>query len=65
MGMDERIGQHYLAPGCGFGGQHFPQYIEGLADTLSETRHSSLLNNVLTQNENQKENAVSQTLATL
>lgn len=55
MGMDERIGQHYLAPGCGFGGQQFPQYIEGLADTLSEIRQSSLLNTVLLQNEKQKE----------
>lgn len=55
MGMDERIGQHYLAPGCGFGGQQFPQYIEGLADTFSEIRQSSLLNTVLLQNEKQKE----------
>ncbi|WP_299773709.1 nucleotide sugar dehydrogenase [uncultured Pseudoteredinibacter sp.] len=55
MGSDERIGQHYLNPGCGFGGEHFPQYIEGLAGTLSEARNSSLLSTVLEQNEKQKE----------
>lgn len=55
MGSDERIGQHYLNPGCGFGGEHFPQYIEGLAGTLSEAQNSSLISTVLEQNEQQKE----------
>lgn len=55
MGSDERIGQHYLNPGCGFGGEHFPQYIEGLAGTLSQARNSSLLSTVLEENEKQKE----------
>lgn len=55
MGADERIGQHYLSPGCGFGGEHFPQYIQGLAGTLSAARNSSLLTTVLEQNEKQKE----------
>ncbi|MCV6614656.1 MAG: nucleotide sugar dehydrogenase [Cellvibrionaceae bacterium] len=55
MGSDERIGQHYLRPGCGFGGEHFPQYIKGLAGTLSEARNSHLLDTVLEQNEKQKE----------
>ncbi len=55
MATDKRIGEHYLAPGCGFGGTHFTQYIEGLADIFSETRHSSLLKTVLEENERQKE----------
>ncbi|MBP0049000.1 UDP-glucose/GDP-mannose dehydrogenase family protein [Marinobacterium sp. AK62] len=55
MATDPRIGQHYLAPGCGFGGSHFTQYIEGLADVLSQTRHSTLLKTVLEENERQKE----------
>ncbi|MET3999449.1 UDP binding domain-containing protein [Marinobacterium sp. MBR-109] len=55
MSSDKRIGQHYLSPGCGFGGHHFTQYIEGLADILAETRHSTLLNTVLNENERQKE----------
>lgn len=55
MATDKRIGEHYLAPGCGFGGTHFTQYIEGLADILSETRHSTLLKTVLEENERQKE----------
>jgi len=55
MATDKRIGPHYLAPGCGFGGSHFTQYIEGLADILAETRHSTLLKTVLEENERQKE----------
>lgn len=55
MSSDKRIGPHYLAPGCGFGGHHFTQYIEGLADILAEARHSTLLNTVLSENERQKE----------
>lgn len=55
MSTDPRVGPHYLAPGCGFGGQHFTQYIEGLAGLLSKTRGSTLLETVLTQNEQHKE----------
>ncbi|WP_151702993.1 nucleotide sugar dehydrogenase [Nitrincola alkalilacustris] len=55
MGSDDRIGQHYLNPGCGFGGQHFTQYIESLAALMSDKRRSTLLETVLSENEKQKE----------
>ncbi|WP_286239737.1 nucleotide sugar dehydrogenase [Neptuniibacter halophilus] len=52
---DPRIGPHYLHPGCGFGGQHFQQYIAGLSELMSENRNSKLLDTVLIENEKQKE----------
>ncbi|KEA64258.1 UDP-glucose dehydrogenase [Marinobacterium lacunae] len=55
MSTDQRVGPYYLSPGCGFGGQHFTQYIEGLAGLLSKTRGSTLLETVLKQNEQHKE----------
>lgn len=55
MSTDQRVGPHYLSPGCGFGGHHFTQYIEGLAGLLSKTRGSTLLETVLEQNEQHKE----------
>lgn len=55
MITDPRIGQHYLHPGCGFGGLHFQQYIEGLSELMSEARNSKLLDTVLSENEKQKE----------
>jgi UDPglucose 6-dehydrogenase len=55
MGADKRIGQHYLSPGCGFGGNSFSQITKGLANLLSEKRQSHLLDAVLAENEKQKE----------
>lgn len=55
MSTDNRVGGDYLSPGCGFGGQQFTQYIEGLAGLLSESRGSTLLKTVLEENEKQKE----------
>lgn len=55
MITDPRIGPHYLHPGCGFGGLHFQQYIEGLSELMEENRNSKLLDTVLVENEKQKE----------
>ena len=55
MGADPRIGRHHLSPGCGFGGNTFPQIINSLAQLLSETSESTLLQTVLHENEKQKE----------
>ena len=55
MSTDPRIGGHYLEPGCGFGGQTFTQYIEGLAGLLSQAKGSMLLETVLEENERHKE----------
>ncbi|MFT5221661.1 MAG: UDPglucose 6-dehydrogenase, partial [Gammaproteobacteria bacterium] len=55
LGADPRVGRHHLSPGCGFGGNTFPQTIGSLAQLLSETRQSTLLQAVLKENEKQKE----------
>jgi UDPglucose 6-dehydrogenase len=55
MGADPRIGRHHLAPGCGFGGNTFPQTLDSLAQLLSEKNESTLLQTLLEQNEKQKE----------
>ena len=55
MGADPRIGRHHLAPGCGFGGNTFPQTLDSLAQLLSEKNESTLLHTLLQQNEKQKE----------
>lgn len=55
MGADKRIGRHHLAPGCGFGGNTFPQTINSLAQLLTEKGQSTLLHTVLKENEKQKE----------
>lgn len=55
MGADPRIGHHYLSPGCGFGGNIFSQTLKELSNLLVEKRQSQLLDTVLIENENQKE----------
>ncbi len=55
MGADPRIGHHTLAPGCGFGGNAFPQTLASLAQLLSRNIESTLMQTVLDENEKQKE----------
>ncbi|MEM7564285.1 MAG: nucleotide sugar dehydrogenase [Pseudomonadota bacterium] len=55
MGADPRIGRDHLSPGCGFGGSTFPQTLNSLAQLLSQTTKSTLMQTVLQENENQKE----------
>jgi UDPglucose 6-dehydrogenase len=55
MGADQRIGRHHLSPGCGFGGNTFPQTLDSLAQLLHERGESTLMQTVLNENEKQKE----------
>ena len=55
MGADPRIGRHHLNPGCGFGGNTFPHTLQSLAELLSQSSESLLLQTVLHENEKQKE----------
>jgi UDPglucose 6-dehydrogenase len=55
MGADPRIGRHHLSPGCGFGGNTFPQTLNSLAQLLEERGESTLMQTVLDENEKQKE----------
>ncbi|UTW02450.1 UDP-glucose/GDP-mannose dehydrogenase family protein [Amphritea atlantica] len=55
MGADPRIGRHYLAPGCGFGGQNFNQYIARFSEIFENKGKDSLLKTVISENEIQKE----------
>lgn len=56
IGSDKRIGESYLYPGCGFGGQGFSEDVINLAQTVSGLGiKSKLLEQVLQINEDQKE----------
>lgn len=56
MGADQRIGEQYLYPGCGFGGLSFSRDVMSLATTLESSGvGSELLEEVLAINERQKE----------
>lgn len=56
VGKDQRIGDSYLYPGCGFGGLSFSQDVMNLASTLKHSGiQAQLLDQVLRINERQKE----------
>ncbi len=56
MSMDNRVGEHYLYPGCGFGGSNFTRDILKLKEVVLETGNvNGLLDKIWDINENQKE----------
>lgn len=55
MGADPRVGNHYLSPGCGFGGLSFNQNIARFSETFEKRGKDSLLKTVISENEIQKE----------
>ena len=60
MGLDERIGPHFLRPGIGFGGSCFPKDVSSLKLLAGNSGyHYRLLNSVIEVNELQKRRVVS------
>lgn len=56
IGSDERIGSHFLHPGCGFGGTGFYQDLLSLKATLDQSKVASkLVDTALAVNEEQKD----------
>ena len=56
VGSDERIGSHFLHPGCGFGGTGFYQDLLSLKATLDDSGVASkLVDTAIAVNEEQKE----------
>jgi UDPglucose 6-dehydrogenase len=59
MGMDERIGSHFLKPGIGFGGSCFPKDVSALKQLAGNSGyHFQLLTAVIEVNELQKRRVV-------
>src|SRR6266567_5841523 len=55
MGLDERIGPHFLQPGLGYGGSCFPKDVAALKQLAGNSGyHFELLNAVVEVNELQK-----------
>jgi len=55
MGLDERIGPHFLRPGVGYGGSCFPKDVAALKQLAGNSGyHFQLLNSVVEVNELQK-----------
>lgn len=55
IGSDNRIGYHFIYPGCGYGGSCFPKDVQALIRTAEEYSYSpSLLQAVESVNDSQK-----------
>lgn len=55
IGADKRIGPHFIAPGCGYGGSCFPKDVQALIQQARKARvEMNLLSAVETVNNNQK-----------
>jgi UDPglucose 6-dehydrogenase len=60
MGLDQRIGSHFLRPGIGFGGSCFPKDVSALKQLAGNSGyHFQLLTAVIEVNELQKRRVVS------
>ena len=59
MGLDRRIGSHFLKPGIGFGGSCFPKDVSALKQLAGNSGyHFQLLTSVIEVNELQKRRVV-------
>jgi UDPglucose 6-dehydrogenase len=59
MGLDQRIGQHFLKPGIGYGGSCFPKDVSALKQLAGNSGyHFQLLNAVIEVNELQKRRTI-------
>jgi UDPglucose 6-dehydrogenase len=59
MGLDERIGKHFLRPGVGFGGSCFPKDVSALKQLAGNSGyHFQLLTAVIEVNELQKRRVI-------
>jgi UDPglucose 6-dehydrogenase len=59
MGLDRRIGQHFLRPGIGYGGSCFPKDVSALKQLAGNTGyHFQLLTAVIEVNELQKRRVI-------
>jgi UDPglucose 6-dehydrogenase len=60
MGLDQRIGKHFLKPGLGYGGSCFPKDVAALKQLAGNTGyHFQLLTAVIEVNELQKRRVIS------
>lgn len=56
IGSDPRIGYHFIYPGCGYGGSHFPKDVKSLTHTAKTIGYQAdLLSAVEAVNEKQKQ----------
>jgi len=55
IGSDQRIGYHFIYPGCGYGGSCFPKDVQALIRTADQAGHDSpLLKSIEAVNNRQK-----------